>query len=155
VTCGQRPPLLRPRGLLQDGFIAGHHRVRNRVSKWVAARKGYTGYFQLYSTPFIRLPLLDYTENRDLYEPGGILGGQPAIFEHWKKLGIPWTRSDWRAGDQANVDALAARLREGKVRPAYLFNAGLDATMHAHTTTGGETDAALPDLRYGRGYAAA
>ncbi len=128
------------------GLVAGHHRVRNRVSKWVAAREGYTGYFQLYSTPFKRLPLLDYTEKRDLYEPGGILGGQPAIFEYWKKLGIPWTRSDWRAGDQANVDALAARLREGKVRLAYLFNAGLDATMHAHTTTGPETDAAFARL---------
>ena len=127
-------------------LIAGHHRVRNRVSRWVARREGYTGYFQLYSTPFNRLPLLDYTEKRDLYEPGGILGGQPAIFEHWKASGVPWTRSDWRAGDAANIEALTVQLREGKIRLAYLFNAGLDATMHAHTTTGPQTDTAFARL---------
>lgn len=126
--------------------VAGHHRVRNRVSRMVARREGYTGYFQLYSTPFRRLPLLDYTERRDLYEPGGIIGGQPAIFEHWKASGVPWVRSDWRAGDAHNIAALGRELDEGRVRLAYLFNAGLDATMHAHTTSGPETDAAFARL---------
>ena len=58
-------------------LLAGHHRVRNRVSRWWQKRLGYTGYFQLYSVPFRRLPHLDYTEKRDIYRPGGILGGQP------------------------------------------------------------------------------
>ena len=44
--------------------------MRNRVSRWVARRNGYTGYFQLYSVPFSRLPHLDYTEKRDIYMPG-------------------------------------------------------------------------------------
>jgi hypothetical protein len=123
--------------------VAGHHRVRNRVSRWTAQAKGYTGYFQLYSVPFSRLPWLDYTEKRDIYEPGGILGGQTVIFEHWKKSGIPWTRSDWRSNDATNVERLKAELRQGQVRLAYLFTAGLDATMHAHTTESPETDAAF------------
>lgn len=123
--------------------IAAHHRVRNRVSRWVAARNGYTGYFQLYSVPFSRLPHFDYTEKRDIYLPGGINGGQSTIFAHWEKTGVPWTRSDWRAGDARNVEALKTELREGQIRLAYLFTAGLDATMHAHTTSGAEVDAAF------------
>ena len=135
----------RPLGWIPE-IIAAHHRLRNPLSRWVAKNLGYTGYFQLYSTPFKRLPQLDYTEKRDLYEPDGIIGGQPAIFEHWRASGVPWFRSDWRAGDAANMDAMASHLREGKVRLAYLINGGLDATMHAHTTTGPQTDAAFTRL---------
>ena len=132
----------RPLGWIPE-VIAGHHRLRHPLSRWVAKNLGYTGYFQLYSTPFKRLPQLDYTEKRDLYEPGGIIGGQPAIFEHWRASGVPWVRSDWRAGDAANLGAMAGHLREGKVRLAYLINGGLDATLHAHTTTGPQADAAF------------
>jgi hypothetical protein len=123
--------------------LAANHRVRNRLSRWVASRNGYTGYFQLYSVPFSRLPYLDYTEKRDIYEPGGINGGQPTIFEYWQSLKIPWTRSDWRAGDEANVAHLKREIENGEARLAYLFTAGLDGTMHAHGTTGPQTDAAF------------
>jgi hypothetical protein len=123
--------------------VAAHHRVRNRVSRWVAKRNNYTGYFQLYSVPFSQLPWFDYTEKRDIYLPGGINGGQTTIFEHWKASGIPWMRSDWRAGDAANIASLKAEIEKGDVRLAYLFTAGLDATMHAHTTNSPETDAAF------------
>jgi hypothetical protein len=129
-------------------IVAGHHRVRNRVSRWCARRLGYTGYFQLYSVPFNRLPWLDYTEKRDLYAGGGILGGQEVIFDVWQRSGRPWFRSDWRLDDEANVTALKAQLAAGKIRLAYLFTAGLDATMHAHTTTGPAVDAAF--ARFGR-----
>ena len=62
---------LRHLGFLPE-IIAGHHRIRNKVSKFIARRQGYTGYFQLYSVPFSKLPYLDYTEKKDIYEPGGI-----------------------------------------------------------------------------------
>jgi hypothetical protein len=123
--------------------IAGWHRIRNRVSRWTARANGYTGYFQLYSVPFRLLPWLDYTEKRDLYEPGGILGGQSTIFEYWKQSGLPWMRSDWRRSDADNVAELNHALEQGKVRLAYLFTAGLDAVMHAHTTHGPAVDAAF------------
>ena len=109
--------------------VAAHHRVRNRVSRWVAKRNNYTGYFQLYSVPFSQLPWFDYTEKRDIYLPGGINGGQTTIFEHWKDSGIPWMRSDWRAGDVANIASLKTEIDRGQIRLAYLFTAGLDATI--------------------------
>lgn len=114
---------------LPDG-LACHHRIRHRLSRWVGARLGCTGYFQLYSVPFACLPWLDYTERRDLYEPGGIIGGQPVIFDRWRRSGLAWHKSDWRSGDEACLQDLETRLARPGLRLAYLFTAGLDAVMH-------------------------
>jgi hypothetical protein len=122
--------------------LAGHHRVRNKVSKFFAKKLGYTGYFQLYSVPFSKLPYLDYTEKRDIYEPGGILGGQPTIFEKWQASGKPWVRSDWRLGDTVNVAHAKQELEKGEIELMYLFTAKLDAVMHKHGTDHPEVDAA-------------
>lgn len=129
-------------GWLPDA-VAAHHRVRNQVSKWWQRRLGYTGYFQLYSVPFRRLHWLDYTEKHDLYEPGGIIGGQEAIFANWERSGKTWSRSDWRKDDQTNVERLLAELQQGEIELSYLFTSKLDATMHAHGTSGAAVDAAF------------
>lgn len=134
-------------GLQKLGFlpqrIAGHHRVRNRVSRYFANKLGYTGYFQLYSVPFNRLPYLDYTEKKDIYEPGGIIGGQRNIFEYWSESGKPWLRSDWRVGDAANIAQAKQSLSQGNVELLYLFTAGLDATMHKYGPGGTTVDEAF------------
>lgn len=124
-------------------LLAGHHRVRNRLSRWVAARNRFTGYFQLYSVPFSKLAWLDYTEKKDIYEPGGILGGQRTIFEHWQDSGKPWLRSDWRQGDETNIAQARAAIERGEVELLYLFTARLDAIMHRHGTSHPEVDAAF------------
>jgi predicted AlkP superfamily pyrophosphatase or phosphodiesterase len=123
--------------------IAAHHRIRNRISRWTAARLGYTGYFQLYSVPFRRLPWLDYTEKHDIYEPGGILGGQETIFAKWQRSGVPWLRSDWRRSDEQNVTQLLAAVDQGDIRLAYLFTSGLDAIMHKYGTHHAAVDEAF------------
>ena len=123
-------------------ILAGHHRIRNRVSRWLARKLGYTGYFQLYSVPFRFLPYLDYTEKRDIYEPGGIIRGQETIFENWKRSGKRWTRSDWRKGDAENIAEIENQIEEGDIELAYLFTAGLDAVMHRYGTHGPEVDQA-------------
>jgi hypothetical protein len=123
--------------------IAGHHRVRNRVSRAIGKKLGYTGYFQLYSVPFRYLPYLDYTEKRDIYEPGGILGGQESIFAHWERSGKKWMRSDWRNGDDQNIDEITAAIRKEEIELAYLFTGRLDAIMHEHGTRGPEVEKGL------------
>jgi len=123
--------------------IAAHHRVRNRVSRWVAKRNHFTGYFQLYSVPFNRLPFLDYTEKKDIYEPGGIIAGRENIFRTWERSGLPWVKSDWRKGDVVNIAHIKEEIAQGTVRLAYLFTAGLDAVMHAHGTRGPAVDTAF------------
>jgi len=126
--------------------LIGHHRIRSFISRKCASFMGITGYFQLYAVPFSKLHFFDYTEKKDIYLPGGINGGQEVIFTLWDRLGIPWYRSDWRAGDARNVVAMKNVLTEGKVRCAYLFTGGLDAAMHAHTTHGPEVDKAFSQL---------
>ena len=133
---------LRPLGILPE-LIAGHHRIRNKVSKFIARRQGYTGYFQLYSVPFSKLPFLDYTEKKDIYEPGGIVGGQPTIFQHWQHSGKPWVRSNWRLPDADNIDHARAKIERGHVELVYLFTARLDAVMHKYGTDHPEVDAAF------------
>jgi hypothetical protein len=123
--------------------IGGYHKIRNRVSRYFAQAKGYTGYFQLYSVPFRFLPYLDYTEKKDIYEPGGIIGGQATIFESWKRSGKQWNCSNWRRGDAANYAEIETLIERGDVELAYLFTAGLDATMHRYGPWSPETKEAF------------
>lgn len=123
--------------------VAGHHRVRNKVSNFLGRRLGYTGYFQLYSVPFSRLPYLDYAEKHDIYVPGGINGGQKIIFEHWEESGKSWSRSDWRLGDEKNIAHARSELEKGDAELVYLFTARLDAIMHKYGTNHPEVEAAF------------
>jgi predicted AlkP superfamily pyrophosphatase or phosphodiesterase len=112
--------------------LADRGRVRHHISKWYKKHLGYTGYFQLYSMPFDLLHYFDYTEKRDLYEAGGILGGQPTIFDHLRGRGIPFFLSDWRQNEARNLEAARTALCAGKARFAYLYLAGMDATLHRY-----------------------
>ena len=109
-------------------------RVRHQLSKFVKWKIGYTGYFQLYNTPLNHLPLYEYTEKRDLYEPGGINNGCPTIFDHLRDNRIAYSMSDWRKPEPFNIAALKDDLRQGDVTFAYLYLAGLDGIMHADGT---------------------
>ena len=133
---------LRHLGFLPE-IIAGHHRIRNKVSKVIARHHGYTGYFQLYSVPFSKLPYLDYSEKRDIYQPGGINGGQTTIFEHWQQSGKPWARSDWRRSDPDNIAHARREIEKGDVELLYLFTARLDAVMHKFGVAHPQVDAAF------------
>ena len=123
--------------------VADRGRVRRLLSRAIARAYGYTGYFQLYTMPFDKLPLFDYTEKRDIYEPGGINGGQPTIFDWLRNEGIPTHRTNWRVSERAAIDALAADLQASRPRFVYLYLAGLDAVLHAHGTSSPLVDAHL------------
>lgn len=113
-----------PRSLTDRG------RVRHWISRLVKAAYGYTGYFQLYAVPFRDARLFDYTEKRDIYEEGGINGGQPSVFVLLKRAGIPFFRSDWRKGDARAIADAEAALATGEPRLAYVYLAAMDAVLH-------------------------
>jgi hypothetical protein len=109
-------------------------RVRRGMSRLLQRAYGYTGYFQIYNMPFRYLPLFDYSEKRDLYQPGGINGGQPTIFDHLRQAGAPFACSDWRRSETHNLQTLAQEIETGKITFAYLYLAEMDGILHAHGT---------------------
>ena len=60
---------LLPQSLTRRGL------VRRLMSSAIRRYYGYTGYFQIYNMPFRYLPLFDYSEKRDIYQPNGINSG--------------------------------------------------------------------------------
>jgi len=112
-------------------FLAERGRIRRQISKLVQRQVGYTGYFQLYNAPFDLLPQLDYTEKRDLYQPGGINGGQNTLFDELRNAGTPFHVSNWRLGESVNLEAAHRDIATGKPEFAYIFLAELDAILHA------------------------
>ena len=109
-------------------------RVRRLMSRAIRRYYGYTGYFQIYNMPFRYLPLFDYSEKRDLYQPHGINSGATTIFDDLRNNEIPFYLSDWRRPESENLASLQTALAEGAVSFAYLYLAAMDADLHAHGT---------------------
>jgi len=109
-------------------------RVRNQISRFYKKYLGYTGYFQLYNMPFRTLHKYDYTEKRDIYEPGGINSGARTIFDRLRDEKIPFYLSDWRASEAINLRVLKEQIQKADISFAYLYLAAMDATLHAHGT---------------------
>ena len=125
---------LLPKGLADRG------RVRHQISRIVQKQLGFTGYFQLYNAPFELLPEMEYTEQRDLYTPGGIINGQKTLFDDLRGSAIPFHLSDWRKGERENLDAAAHSLASGQPQFAYVFLAQMDAILHAKGTQSEEVE---------------
>jgi len=120
---------LRPLRVLPES-ITGRARVRNLLSKFVARRHGYTGYFQLYQLPFDQAHEFDYCEKRDLFEPGGV-SGAPTIFDQLRESGTPFHVSNWRQDEESNLAAVHRDVDAARVRFAFLYLADLDGALHA------------------------
>ncbi len=118
-----------PRSLTDRG------RVRHHLSRVVGRALGYRGYFQLYAMPFGHLPLFEYTETRDIYQPGGINGGQPTVFDHLRGADVPFHLSDWRRPESTNLADAERALASGESSFAYVYLAAMDAILHRDGTT--------------------
>ncbi|MDX2175668.1 MAG: alkaline phosphatase family protein [Candidatus Sumerlaeia bacterium] len=123
--------------------ITSRGRVRRLMSRGIRRLYGFTGYFQIYNMPFDKLPLFDYSEKRDLYQPGGINSGARTIFDDLRARGLPFHLSDWRAGEESNVETLERALSTGGPRFAYLYLAAMDAILHADGTDSARVRAKL------------
>ena len=110
--------------------ITRRGRIRSYMSKRLQPLHGFTGYFQIYNMPFEHLHLFDYTEKRDIFEPGGINGGFPTIFDFLRENKIPSHRSDWHASESDNLDAALQVIDRGDIRFAYVYLCALDGILH-------------------------
>ena len=111
-------------------FITRRGRIRSYMSKWLKRLHGITGYFQIYGMPFQHLHRFDYTEKRDIFEPGGINGGSPVIFDHLRENDIPYHRSDWHVSEEENLAAAGRAIDQGDIRFAFVYLAALDGILH-------------------------
>jgi predicted AlkP superfamily pyrophosphatase or phosphodiesterase len=115
--------------------ITAPWRVRRLLSRMARKALGYTGYFELYHVPLRHLPLLDYTEKRDLYQPGGINSGAQTVFDLLRSADVPFHVSDWRQSDPVSVADASRAIRTSRPRAIYLYLAGLDGVLHAGGTS--------------------
>jgi len=120
---------MRPLGLLPRS-VTRRGRVRSWISRGLKPLFGYTGYFQIYNVPFEHLRLFDYTEKRDLYQPGGINSGAPTFLDHLRAHRQPFWLADWQAAEATNLAALDAQVDQGQIDFAYLYLARLDGILH-------------------------
>jgi len=119
-----RPLRFLPNAFLQRG------RVRNRMSKWIKGKCGFTGYFQIYSVPFEYLPLFNYAEQKRIWEPGGLPRGK-TIFDLLAGKGIPYHVHDSDVADDIRFERLTADIQNQHIDFAYCSFGRLDALMHA------------------------
>lgn len=104
-------------------------RVRHWLSKLLKKAYGWTGYFELYSVPFAKLPFFDYLEKRDYFVPRGILQTD-TIFDWCVDNDIPYYCSNWRHSEEQIVEENKAEIRKGEIKMNYLYLPKLDGLMH-------------------------
>ncbi len=112
-------------------------RFRHQFSKIIKKVNGYTGYFEIYSMPFARLPYYDYIEKTDLFVPGGLspVKNLADILEEKK---IPYHISNWRLSEEENIQALVDDVVSEKIDFAFLYTASMDGLLHNVTKDGKE-----------------
>ncbi len=109
--------------------IFNRWRVRHILSKIVAKLYGFTGYFEMYSMPYDRLPYFDYIEKNDIFIPGG-LAPVENLADVLVKNKVPHHISDWRLTETENINHLINKLNQGEIKFAFLYTAALDGLLH-------------------------
>ncbi len=103
--------------------------VRRLLTKAVKKHLGFKGYFDLYNIPFQHIHQYDFTEKKSPLQPGGMNCGSN-IFDALQNQGVPHFVSDPDQTEEANRDALSARLKAGDIDFAFMYWAGLDGLLH-------------------------
>lgn len=128
-----RSPFARLKWICAMPPVLVENRYVRRVVKSAAAALGrFTGYFSIYRVPLRYLPLLDVTEKRDIYRPGGI-PGSISIFDLLQANASAWRSYSYHQGDDFSLIARAqAELDRGAAGFHFLYLSQIDAFLHAH-----------------------
>lgn len=103
---------------------------RRAVSRAFVRVAGWDGYFDLYKMPFEYLSLYDYCEKRDIYKPGGIVGGCRTFLDDFRERRVPFVVADWRCPEGENVVRVRDMIDRAQIVFAYLMLTSLDGAMH-------------------------
>lgn len=116
---------------LHPSIVFDNHRIRHRVSLWLARRLRYTGYFNIYRVPYARLPFFDYCEKQDIFAPHG-LAPVKNLRDVLTESGVPFHISDWHLGDDRNIAEAKKLLEKEQTEFFFIYTAGLDSMLHFH-----------------------
>jgi len=108
-------------------------RIRHWLSKLIAKYYHYTGYFELYSVPYSKLPYFDYLEKYDYFVPGGIIKTD-TIFDWCVKHEIPYYCSNWRETEDNIIENNKRQIQQRNIHMNYLYLPKLDGLMHNYGT---------------------
>lgn len=140
----RRMPLLQLMRLVPKA-LSSRNRARSVIGKLINRQLAYTGYFNIYNMPFNLMKYMDYTEKRDLYQPGGINSGSPTIMDYARDQNIDFFLSDWKASEEQNLKDLTDAVLDPRrdCRFAYLYMASMDAVLHRVGTDHPEVSAKI------------
>ena len=117
--------------------LARRGRVRRYLSRFVARRLGFTGYFQLYNVPLKHLPLFATCETGDIFAPRGLHPCR-SIFDVLGDAQVAYHCSNWRSDEGTNLLAALSAVTLPQTRWAFVYLPGLDGLMHAVGTKDSE-----------------
>ena len=129
---------VRPLRFLPE-FIMNNHRTRSKLSKIIAKRHDFTGYFQIYNVPFKYLPIFDYAEKNSIWKPGGLNEGE-SIFDHMSKAGVKYYVPGGYNSDEFNLAELKQSINDESPELAYITLGKLDGLMHHIGKSGKQVD---------------
>lgn len=111
--------------------------VENRYARYVAKRlacrsNGFEGWFHFLGVPLRYLPLLDVSEKRDIYSPGGI-PGSTTIFDLLETRRANYVVYSYHDGsNQELIRMMETELRKGEKSFYFLYLDGVDGFLHHH-----------------------
>jgi len=111
-------------------FLPGRNSrtVRRRALESVRRSSGANGRLSLFNVPLQHLPLFDFVERRDLFEPEA-LGEVKTLIDILIQSGSRFYASSFRRSDPDNADALADALKAGALDTAILHIGGLERVL--------------------------
>jgi len=113
-------------------FINKRRRFRVIISKILKKILKISGYFELYSIPFNKLPFFNYSEKRDLFAVDAFENVEN-LADILKGRKIPHFISDWRKTEDENFRILKDVVEQGDKEFIFAYFAGLDGVQHNYT----------------------
>jgi len=105
--------------------------TRQRIVGDYKARRGITGYCEVYQIPDRLLPMVDTCIGKSLYLPGA-LAPVETIFDRWRGEGIPYRVYGYPTPDAETLRRAAANLAESHATTYFLHLYESDAFLHRH-----------------------
>ena len=109
--------------------IFNRWRVRHLLSKIVKKIYGFTGYFELYSMPYDRLPFFNYCEKTDIFAKNG-LAPVKNLCDVLEENKVPYLISDWRKTQAYNIEQMKKAAKDGSIEFGFLYTADFDGFLH-------------------------